>query len=76
MVEFIKTVSEEGNIKKFIIHARKAFLSGLNPKQNRTIPPLKYEWVFQLKRDFPHLDFVINGGFSTIEKVKDVLSEK
>lgn len=46
MVEFVKTVSEEGGITKFIIHARKAFLSGLNPKQNRTIPPLKYPWVF------------------------------
>jgi len=63
VVEFIKTVSEEGGITKFIIHARKAFLSGLNPKENRTIPPLKYSWVFELKKEFPHLNFVINGGF-------------
>lgn len=46
MVHFVKTVSEVGGITKFIIHARKAFLKGLNPKQNRTIPPLKYPWVF------------------------------
>ncbi len=69
VVEFIKTVSEEGGITKFIIHARKAFLSGLNPKENRTIPPLKYEWVFNLRNLFPHLNFVINGGFDKIEKV-------
>lgn len=75
MVEFIKTVSEEGGITKFIIHARKAFLSGLNPKQNRTVPPLKYSWVFDLKKDFPHLNFVINGGFDTIDKVNGILSE-
>ena len=75
MVEFIKTVSEKGGITKFIIHARKAFLSGLNPKQNRTIPPLKYEWVFQLKNEFPHLNFVINGGFDKVEKVLSILDD-
>lgn len=75
MVEFIRTVSEEGGITKFIIHARKAYLSGLNPKQNRTVPPLKYSWVFELKKEFPHLNFVINGGFNTIDKVQDILSE-
>jgi len=57
------------------MHARKAHLKGLNPKQNRTIPPLKYPWVFQLKQTFPHLNFVINGGFDTIEKVKDVMRD-
>jgi tRNA-dihydrouridine synthase A len=75
MVEFVRTVSEVGGITKFIIHARKAFLSGLNPKENRTIPPLKYEWVFKLKSEFPHLNFVINGGFDRVEKVQDILSE-
>lgn len=74
MVEFIRVVSTEAGITKFIIHARKAFLSGLNPKQNRTIPPLKHDWVFMLMREFPHLEFVINGGFSTVEKVKEVLA--
>lgn len=73
MVDFIKTVSEKGGCKKFIIHARKCHLSGLNPKQNRTIPPLKYSWVFQLKQEFPHLNFVINGGFDTVDKVEEIL---
>ena len=62
-------MSEQGGVEKFIIHARKAFLKGLNPKQNRTVPPLKYEWVFDLKQKFPHLNFIINGGFDTVEKV-------
>ena len=62
-------------MSKFIIHARKAHLKGLDPKQNRTIPPLKYDWVFQLKKLFPHLHFVINGGFSDTEKVLDILRD-
>jgi tRNA-dihydrouridine synthase A len=64
LVKFIKTVSEQGGVNKFILHARKAFLKGLDPKQNRTIPPLKYDWVLRLKKEFPHLDLVINGGFT------------
>lgn len=75
IVEFIKVVHEEGGIQKFIIHARKAFLQGLNPKQNRTVPPLQHDWVFHLKKLFPHLDIIINGGFDEIEKILDVLSE-
>ena len=63
IVEFVHVVSEEGGCKKFIIHARKCHLKGLDPKQNRTIPPLKYDWVFRLAKEFPHLNFVINGGF-------------
>jgi tRNA-dihydrouridine synthase A len=70
IVEFITTVSEEGGCEKFIIHARKAFLKGLNPKENRNIPPLKYDWVFELKKLFPHINFVINGGFDSVEKVE------
>lgn len=46
---FISVVSQQGGVEKFIIHARKCFLSGLNPKENRTIPPLKYDWVMKLK---------------------------
>ena len=68
-------VSEKGGATKFIVHARKAFLKGLDPKQNRTIPPLKYDWVFEIKKMFPHLNFVINGGFNTVEKVHDILRE-
>ena len=49
ILNFITVVSEQGGVQKFIIHARKAFLSGLDPKQNRNIPPLKYDWVLKLK---------------------------
>jgi tRNA-dihydrouridine synthase A len=73
VVHFIKTVSEKGGVQKFIIHARKAFLNGLNPKENRNVPPLKYDWVLRLKQTFPDLHFVINGGFTTIEQIHDIL---
>ena len=66
IINFITIVSEKGGVQKFIIHARKAFLSGLNPKENRNIPPLKYDWVLELKKLFPHLEFLINGGFTEI----------
>eukprot|EP01022_Parablepharisma_sp_SALTPOND_P010882 TRINITY_DN144_c0_g1_i5.p1 TRINITY_DN144_c0_g1~~TRINITY_DN144_c0_g1_i5.p1 ORF type:complete len:209 (-),score=24.29 TRINITY_DN144_c0_g1_i5:491-1117(-) len=65
---FIATV-KEGGVKHFIVHARKALLNGLNVIENRTIPPLKYEWVYQLAKEFPDLRFSINGGFKTIESV-------
>jgi tRNA-dihydrouridine synthase A len=67
LTHFIKTVSHNGNCNLFIIHARKAHLKGLNPTQNRNIPPLMYERVYQLKKDFPNLEFIINGGFKTWE---------
>jgi tRNA-dihydrouridine synthase A len=57
----------------FIIHARKAWLDGLSPKDNREIPPLKYEYVYQLKKDFPHLNIIINGGIKTLEQIKEHL---
>ena len=66
---FIKIVSEEGGVTKFIIHARKCLLQGLNPHENRTVPPLRYDWVLQLKSDFPNIRFVINGGFTKVEAV-------
>ena len=59
---FIKVVSEQGRVQHFIIHCRKCLLKGLNPTQNRTVPPLRHEWVWALKRDFPHLVFTLNGG--------------
>ncbi len=64
--DFIGTVSNVG-CKTFIIHARKAWLKGLSPKQNREIPELKYDRVYQLKRDYPHLEIIINGGISSLE---------
>lgn len=57
----------------FIVHARKAWLSGLSPKENREIPPLDYERVYQLKRDFPHLNITINGGIKTVDEIKQHL---
>lgn len=63
---FIDTVAERGQCDIFIIHARKAWLSGLSPKENREIPPLDYPRVYQLKRDFPALTIALNGGVKTL----------
>lgn len=65
LAHFIELVSQAG-CETFIIHARKAWLSGLSPKENREIPPLNYAWVYQLKKDFPHLGIVINGGIKNL----------
>ncbi|NUF48628.1 tRNA dihydrouridine(20/20a) synthase DusA [Gilliamella sp. ESL0250] len=54
----------------FIVHARKAWLSGLSPKENREVPPLDYERVYKLKQDYPDLTIAINGGVKTIEEIK------
>jgi tRNA-dihydrouridine synthase A len=62
---FIATISAAG-CRTVIVHARKAWLSGLSPKENRTIPPLRYDIVYQLKRDFPQLEIVINGGVEAL----------
>jgi len=59
--DFVEVVSQAG-CSTFIVHARNAWLQGLSPKDNREIPPLRYDWVYQLKRDFPHLIIVLNGG--------------
>jgi len=67
MQNFVQVVSQSG-CDSFIVHARKAILSGLSPKQNRDIPPLIYERVYQLKNDFPHLEIIINGGIKTIDE--------
>ncbi len=64
---FISTVKKSG-IKTFIIHARNGILKGLSPRQNRNIPPLKYDYVYKLKQDFPELDIVINGGIKNLEQ--------
>jgi tRNA-dihydrouridine synthase A len=57
----------------FIIHARKAWLNGLSPRQNRELPPLRYEVVYRLKRDLPDLTIVINGGVSLLQEVSEHL---
>lgn len=61
LVDFVSRVAEAG-CETFVVHARKAWLEGLSPKQNRSVPPLRYEDVHRLKREFPHLEIVINGG--------------
>lgn len=69
LCNFVKTVSIAG-CERFIVHARKAWLKGLSPKENREIPPLRYEDVYRLKQDFPHLIIEINGGIKTLEAIK------
>ncbi|GIU37949.1 tRNA dihydrouridine(20/20a) synthase DusA [Shewanella schlegeliana] len=65
LTQFIDTVKAAG-CEEFIVHARKAWLQGLSPKENREIPPLDYERVYQLKRDYPELNISINGGVKTL----------
>src|SRR5688572_8409728 len=67
--DFVGAVSEAG-CQTFIVHARNAILKGLSPKENREIPPLRYDYVYRLKRDFSQLKFVINGGITTLSKVE------
>lgn len=69
---FITKVRDAG-CQDFIIHARKAWLSGLSPKQNREIPPLDYPRVYQIKKEFPELNISINGGIQTLEQVQEHL---
>jgi tRNA-dihydrouridine synthase A len=71
--DFVAKVSEAG-CTTFFVHARNAILKGLSPKENREIPPLRYEYVYRLKRDFPRLHVVINGGVTTAAQVRDQLA--
>ncbi len=74
---FIKAfVSEIQDIgcHHWIIHARDAWLQGLSPKENRSVPPLRYEYVYQLKQDFPHLHITLNGGLTDLESVNEALN--
>ena len=70
---FISTVIESG-IKIIFIHARKAYLKGIDPKRNRTLPPLKYDFVYKIKKEFPHIKFIINGGLDNIDDCLDQLN--
>lgn len=73
LAHFIDTVAQAG-CNTFIVHARKAWLKGLSPKQNREIPPLKYDYVYRLKTEKPELNIVINGGIKTFEEAKQHLA--
>ena len=66
MGKFVRKVSEAG-CRTFIVHARNAVLKGLSPKENREVPPLKYDYVYRLKRDFPDLEIILNGGIAESE---------
>ena len=67
LCQFVGTVADAG-CNTFLVHARKAWLKGLSPKQNREVPELNYERVYQLKKDFPNIEIVINGGITTLEE--------
>jgi tRNA-dihydrouridine synthase A len=69
------SLSAAAGCETFIIHARKAWLSGLSPKENREIPPLRYEVVYQLKQDFPQLEIILNGGITTLETSQKILQQ-
>lgn len=73
LTRFVRTVEAAG-CQTFIVHARKAWLSGLSPKENREIPPLRYEVVEQLKADFPHLTVVLNGGVLDLRQAQGALN--
>ncbi len=70
--DFVGCVAESG-CSVFIVHARKAWLQGLSPKQNREVPPLQYDLVHRLKRDFPQLQIIINGGINALTAAQEQL---
>src|SRR6185436_13113390 len=72
--DFVGTVAAAG-CEVFIVHARNAWLKGLSPKENRELPPLRYEVVHQLKRDFPNLAIVLNGGIKNSAQIDAGLAE-
>ena len=71
--DFVGTVAAAG-ASAFLVHARNAILKGLTPKENREIPPLKYGYVHRLKRDFPRLTVVVNGGIATHQEIAEQLT--
>ena len=74
LYNFISIVKKSG-INIFIIHARNGILKGLSPRQNRNIPPLKYDYVYKLKKDFPDLEIIINGGIKNLQQSSDHLKK-
>lgn len=73
LTHFIETIANAG-CETFIIHARKAWLKGLSPKENREVPPLRYDIVFDIKKAFPQLEIIINGGITTLTQSKELLN--
>lgn len=69
LLDFVEKIQAAG-CQKIIIHARKAWLSGLSPKENREIPPLQYDWVKMIKQSFPALQIILNGGLTTLPDIQ------
>jgi tRNA-dihydrouridine synthase A len=74
LTSFVEPLIDAG-CRKFVVHARIAILDGLSPKENRTVPPLNYERVCQLKRDYPEIEIILNGGVQALDQVDDVLAQ-
>ena len=74
LCEFIEKVAAAG-CRTFIVHARIAVLAGLSPKQNREVPPLKYDWVYRLKQSYPELEIIINGGITSLAECHQHLGQ-
>ena len=73
LTRFVSIVNEQGGCEDFTIHARKAWLSGLSPKENREIPPLDYPRAYQIKKDFSHLNIAVNGGVKSLDEALEHL---
>ncbi len=73
LTTFVEKLSEAG-CRTFVVHARKAWLQGLSPKENREVPPLRYELVYRLKQDFPDLEIIINGGILNLDQAETHLA--
>ena len=71
--DFVGTLSDKTACRTYIVHARNAWLEGLSPKENRDVPPLKYDYVYRLKQDFPQLEIIINGGIKTNAEIAEHL---
>ncbi len=73
LTDFVR-INADAGCHHFIIHARKAWLNGLSPKENRTVPPLQYDTVYRLKKDFPQLRFTLNGGVTDLDQTREYLT--
>ncbi|WP_275415102.1 tRNA dihydrouridine(20/20a) synthase DusA [Snodgrassella communis] len=73
LADFVGTLREQTACRIFIVHARNAWLEGLSPKDNRDIPPLRYDYVYRLKQEFPDLEIILNGGVTTNEQISQHL---
>lgn len=73
LVNFIEEI-QKSKIETIIVHSRIAILEGFSPKENRQIPPLRRDWVYQLKELFPNLSFILNGGLKTLEEIEEVMN--